>query len=111
MKNSVPALALAEAALQNAERGVRVGDLAQATSSYLAAIGQYMVATRQAEALRRAAEAGIGRTRPVVLAPGTGPGATPAGTSLARAEAPVAPVHHPLPQTAPPEGRQAEPGA
>ena len=36
MKNSVPALALAEAALQNAERGVRVGDLAQATSSYLA---------------------------------------------------------------------------
>src|SRR5213594_3697108 len=79
MKNSVPALALAEAALQNAERGIRVGDLAQATSSYLAAIGQYMVAARQAEALRREAEAVIGRTRPVVLALGTGPGATRAG--------------------------------
>ena len=61
MKNSVPALALAEAALQNAERGIRVGDLAQAASSYLTAIPQYAVAVRQAEALRREAETVIVR--------------------------------------------------
>ena len=107
MKNSVPALALAEAALQNAERGIRVGDLAQATSSYLAAIGQYMVATRQAEALRREAEAVIGRTRPVVLALGTGPGATRAGTSLARAESLFSTMDYPLAKIAALDAEQA----
>src|SRR5256885_1949639 len=52
----------------------RSGDLAQAASSYLTAIPQYAVAVRQAEALRREAETVIVRTRPVVLALGTGPG-------------------------------------
>src|SRR5439155_1555248 len=74
----------------------RVGDLAQATSSYLTAISQYAVAARQAEALRREAETVIVRTRPVVLALGTGPGATRAGTSLARAESLFSTMDYPL---------------
>src|SRR3989454_342477 len=107
MKNSVPALALAEAALQNAERGTRVGDLAQATSSYLTAISQYAVAARQAEALRREAETVIVRTRPVVLALGTGPGATRAGTSLARAESLFSTMDYPLAKIAALDAEQA----
>src|SRR2546427_9669072 len=107
MKNSVPALALAEAALQNAERGTRVGDLAQATSSYLTAISQYAVAARQADALRREAETVIVRTRPVVLALGTGPGATRAGTSLARAESLFSTMDYPLAKIAALDAEQA----
>src|SRR3989454_775530 len=107
MKNSVPALALAEAALQNGERGIRVGDLAQAASSYLTAIGQYAVAVRQAAALRPEPETVIVHTRPVVLALGTGPGATRAGTSLARAGSLVRPMDYPLAQTAALDAEQA----
>src|SRR5437667_240165 len=107
MKNSVPALALAEAALQNAERGIRVGDLAQAASSYLTAIPQYAVAVRQAEALRREAETVIVHTRPVVLALGTGPGATRAATSLARAESLFSTMDYPLAKIAALDAEQA----
>src|SRR3989440_12270645 len=107
MKNSVPALALAEAALQNAERGTRVGDLAQATSSYLTAISQYAVAARQAEAMRREAEMVIVRTRPVVLALGTGPGVARAATSLARAESLFSTMDYPLAKIAALDAEQA----
>ena len=107
MKNSVPALALAEAALQNAERGIRVGDLAQAASSYLTAIPQYAVAVRQAEALRREAETVIVRTRPVVLALGTGPGVARAATSLARAESLFSTMDYPLAKLAALDAEQA----
>ena len=73
----------------------------------LAAIGQYMVAARQAEALRREAEAVIVRTRPVVLALGTGPGATRAGTSLARAESLFNTMDYPLAKIAALDAEQA----
>src|SRR2546426_2696129 len=107
MKTGVPALALAEAALQNGERGIRVGDLAQAASSYLTAIGQYAVAVRQAEALRREAEMVIVRTRPVVLALGTGPGVARAATSLARAESLFSTMDYPLAKLAALDAEQA----
>jgi hypothetical protein len=95
-KNNVPALTVAEAALQNAEHRIRLGDRTHATNSYLTAIGQYALAERQAKALRREAEAVIVRARPVVLALGTGLEAARAATSLARAESLFAAMDYPL---------------
>src|SRR5205807_7445856 len=81
--------------------------LAQAASSYLTAIPQYAVAVRQAEALRREAETVIVRTRPVVLALGTGPGVARAATSLARAESLFSTMDYPLAKLAALDAEQA----
>jgi len=86
MKNNVPSLLLAETVLQNAERAVRAGDQAHATSGYLSAVTQYAKAQHEAEGLRREAQQAIGRATPVVHALATRPEAGRAGTSLARAE-------------------------
>ncbi|HYU89458.1 MAG TPA: serine/threonine-protein kinase [Gemmatimonadales bacterium] len=86
MKNNVPSLILAETVVQNAERGLRTGDLARAASGYLSAIPQYAKAQAEAEALRREAEQAIARATPVVHALATRPEAGRAATSLARAD-------------------------
>jgi predicted Ser/Thr protein kinase len=86
IKNTVPAVLLAETLLETAERALRRGDLAQATSAYLTAIPQYRRAQGEADALRRDAARAIARATPVVQALATRPEAHRAATSLARAE-------------------------
>ncbi|GEM_PF-1042740 len=86
IKNTVPAVLLAETLLETAERALRRGDLAQAASAYLNAIPQYRRAQAEAEALRRDAAHAIARATPVVRALATRPEAHRAATSLARAE-------------------------
>ena len=86
MKNNVPALMLAEAVMQTAERAVRTGDLARAASGYLSAIPQYAKAQGEAEGLQRDAQQAIDRATPVVHALATRPEAARAAPSLARAE-------------------------
>ena len=86
MKNNVPSLILAETVVQNAERALRTGDVARATSGYLSAIPQYTKAQVEGEALERDAAQAIARATPVVHALATRPEAGRAATSLARAE-------------------------
>src|SRR5437867_1764264 len=86
MKNNVSSLILAETVVQNAERALRTGDLARASSGYWSAIPQYAKAQVEAETLRRDAERAIARATPVVHALATRPEAGRAATSLARAD-------------------------
>ncbi len=86
MKNNVSSLILAETVVQNAERALRTGDLARASSGYWSAIPQYAKAQAEAETLRRDAERAIARATPVVHALATRPEAGRAATSLARAD-------------------------
>jgi eukaryotic-like serine/threonine-protein kinase len=86
LKNNVPALLLAETALQNAERAVRAGDQGHAASGYASVVAQYEKAQHEGEALRREADQAIGRATPVVQALATRPEAGRAAISLARAD-------------------------
>src|SRR5213083_2823366 len=86
MKNNVSSLILAETVVQNAERALRTGDLARASSGYWSAMPQYAKAQAEAETLRRDAEQAIARATPVVHALATRPEAGRAATSLARAD-------------------------
>lgn len=87
IKNNVPALSLAETALQNAERALRTGDLAHAATGYVGVIPQYAKAQEEAATLRRDAEQAIARATPVVTALGPSrPEAGRAAASIGRAE-------------------------
>src|SRR5438034_114077 len=67
MKNNVSSLILAETVVQNAERALRTGDLARASSGYWSAMPQYAKAQAEAETLRRDAERAIARATPVEI--------------------------------------------
>src|SRR5437870_3045174 len=86
MKNNVSSLILADTVVQNAERALRTGDLARASSGYWSAMPQYAKAQAEAETLRRDAERAIARATPAVPPPATRPEAGRAATSPARAD-------------------------
>ncbi len=86
IKNNVPSLILADMVLVTAERALRSGELARASSGYASAVPQYKKAQNEAASLRREAELAIARATPVANALATRPEAGRAGTSLARAE-------------------------
>jgi hypothetical protein len=97
IKNNVPSVVLAETMLQTAEQGVRSGDQAHASGTYLSAVSQYRKAQVEVERLRKEAELAIARAMPVVKALAEPlDAATRAATSLARAESLYAALDYPL---------------
>jgi serine/threonine-protein kinase len=85
-KNSVPAVVVADAMLEAADRELASGDQARAMNGYVGAVAQYARARREAEALQEGARRAIDRATPVVRALPTGADAARAGGFLARAE-------------------------
>jgi serine/threonine-protein kinase len=85
-KNSVPAVVVADAMLEAADRELANGDQARAMNGYVAAVAQYERALREAETLEQVARRAIDRATPVVRAIPTGAEAARAGGFLARAE-------------------------
>ncbi|MGH7521219.1 MAG: serine/threonine-protein kinase, partial [Gemmatimonadales bacterium] len=86
LKNSVPAMILAESMLQASEQALQVGDQSRAIRGYVEAERQYGLARDQARAMDREAQQMVQRVAPVVQALPTGAAAANAGIFLARAE-------------------------
>ena len=85
-KNGVPAVVVADAMFQAADRDLAAGDHSRALNGYVSTVAQYEQARREAEALRQQARVAIDRVTPVVRALPSGPDAARAGVWLARAE-------------------------
>jgi serine/threonine-protein kinase len=85
-RNGVPAVVVADAMLEAAERDLATGDHGRAMNGYVSVVAQYARAQREAEALQQAARLAIDRVTPVVRALPSGADAARAGVWLARAE-------------------------
>jgi hypothetical protein len=86
LKNSVPAMILAETMFQASEQALQAGDQSRALRGYFEAVQQYVRARDEARAMDREAQRMVQRVTPVVQAIPTGPAAANAGIFLARAE-------------------------
>jgi hypothetical protein len=86
LKNSVPAMILAESMFQSSEQALQAGDQSRAIRGYVEAERQYGRAREQARAMDREAQQMVERVAPVVQALPTGTAAANAGIFLARAE-------------------------
>jgi serine/threonine-protein kinase len=86
LKNSVPAMILAETMFQASEQALQAGDQSRALRGYFEAVQQYGRARDEARAMDREAQRMVQRVTPVVQAIPTGPAAANAAIFLARAE-------------------------
>jgi len=86
LKNSVPAMILAETMFQSSEQALQAGDQSRAIRGYVEAEHQYSRAREQARVMDREAQQMVLRVAPVVQALPTGTAAANAGIFLARAE-------------------------
>jgi hypothetical protein len=86
LKNSVPAMILAETMFQASEQALQAGDQSRALRGYFEAVQQYGRARDEARVMDREAQRMVQRVTPVVQAIPTGPAAANAGIFLARAE-------------------------
>jgi serine/threonine-protein kinase len=86
LKNSVPAMILAETMFQASEQALQVNDQPRAIQGYVASVQQYARAREQGRAMQREAQRMVQRVTPVVQAIPTGQAAANAGIFLARAE-------------------------
>ena len=86
IKNSVPAIILAETMFQASEQALQAGDQTRALRGYVEAATQYGKARDEARAMDREAQLMVRRVSPVVQAIPTGAAAANAAVFLARAE-------------------------
>jgi serine/threonine-protein kinase len=86
LKNSVPAMILAETMFQASEQALQAGDQSRALRGYFEAVQQYGRARDEARAMDREAQRMVQRVTPVVQAIPMGPAAANAAIFLARAE-------------------------
>ncbi|HXM38519.1 MAG TPA: protein kinase [Gemmatimonadales bacterium] len=86
LKNSVPAMILAESMWQASEQALQANDQPRAIRGYVAAVQQYGRARQQARTMQREAQRMVQRVTPVVQAIPTGTAAANASIFLSRAE-------------------------
>jgi predicted Ser/Thr protein kinase len=86
LKNSVPAMILAETMFQASEQALQAGDQSRALRGYVDAVAHYGRAREEARAMDREAQRMVQRVTPLVQAIPAGPAAGNAAIFLARAE-------------------------